>query len=231
MIVYDSRNKRYVLSTTSAGQDQNGAMYYAQGEPDIMVKIYHPQFRNPSTERDVIDSINGVRSMLNEMPLDVVYQNGKFAGYIYQKSSPVPFPIPDPVPFPGPERTPAPDGLLVLIGIGIGLAMSALVYLVLFRILANSFAEEYIFWNFNGIPMILVGWAVMFLVIIKTAKSGFVSLAYGALGFLLGGIVVFFLICALVYMFSAAASIVKLLLPTIITIAVVVWLLKLFLKH
>lgn len=234
MIVYGSNRKRYVLSTLSVGQDQSGASYYAEHEPDILVKIYHPQFRNPSTERDVIDAINGVRSMLNEIPLDVVYLNGRFAGYIYQKSSPNTPPTYYPAQSVQPiQRSPrnAPDGTLVLICMGIGIALSALVYFVLFNLLKGTFGDDYIFWNFKGIPMIIGGWIVLLLVLLKSRQEIGSTIGFSALGFIIGSILVFLFICALVYMFSVAAAIMKLLLPTIIVVIIIVLLLKSLLKR
>ena len=234
MIVYSSNHKRYVLSTQSVGQDQSGASYYAEREPDILVKIYHPQFRNPSTEQDVIDAINGVRSMLNEIPLDVVYLNGRFAGYIYQKSSPiVPPMMPSTQPVQPMQRAPrtAPDGALVLICIGIGIVLSALVYFVLFNILKNSFGDDYIFWNFKGIPMIIGGWIALLVILMKSKQEIGSTIGFGALAFIIGSIFVFLFICALVYLFSVAAAIMKPVLPTIITIVIIVVLIKTLIKR
>lgn len=231
MIVYGSNHKRYVLSSLSVGQDQNGAIYYAEHEPDFLVKIYHPQFRNPSTERDVIDAINGVRSMLNEIPLDVVYLNGRFAGYIYQKSSPIAPPTNYPVQLVQRSSSNALDGTPVLICIGVGIVLSALVYFLLFSLLKNTFADDYIFWNFKGIPMIIGGWIALLLVVLKSRQEIGATIGFGAIGFIIGSILVFLLICTLVYMFSVAAAIMKPLLPTIIVIVIVVLLVKSLLKR
>ena len=236
MIVYGSNRKRYVLSSASAWQDQNGAIYYAEHEPDIMVKIYHQQYRTPETERDVIDAINGVRSMLNEIPQDIVYMNGRFAGYIFQQSGFVPQ-MQDPSQYSPPIPTRQPAGrtplnpLTVLISIGVGIALSALEFFVLFDILKWSFGEEYAIWNFKGIPMIIGGWIAMIVVLSRSTQDTGITIAFAALGFFIGSIAVFLITCALVYMFSFATSVMKALLPTIIVVGIVVLLIKTFFRR
>ena len=88
MIVYGKRRKKYVLSQTSVSQDYDGAIYSVPGNPDIMVKIYQPEYCTPETEKMVIDTANGKCSMLGESPVDVVYANGRFVGYIFEQSAP-----------------------------------------------------------------------------------------------------------------------------------------------
>ena len=230
MIVYGKRRKKYVLSQDPVSQDYDGAVYPVPANPDVLVKIYQPEYRTSETEKLVIDTANGKCSMLDESPVDVVYSNGRFAGYIFEPSAPsAPVEVDD-----APQPTVKPragmnEVAVLLICIAAGLGLSALAYLVVFDKLRVMIGDPYCYWNFNGIPMIVGGWALMLIALFQFRDRGMQAVVIGIVGFLLGAAVVFCLISLLVWSLNLAWVLTKALLPTVLVIVIVVWLLKTFL--
>ncbi len=223
MIVYGKHRKKYVLSKAPVSQEYDGAIYAVPSNPDIMVKIYQPEYRSAETERHVIDTANGTCRMVDEFPVDVVYANGRFAGYIFEQSAPE-------LPF---EEMPAPQtrpemgsGVGILLCLIAGIGLSALIYCVLFDWLQNAIGGPYCYWNFKGIPMIIGGWALMILAFLQFRDRGGQTVVLSILGFMLGAVVVFGVIALLVLIVSVTATLVQALLPTVLAILVIVWIVK-----
>lgn len=225
MIVYGKRRKKYVLSQTSVSQDYDGAIYSVPGNPDIRVKIYQPEYCTPETEKTVIDTANGKCSMLGEFPMDVVYANGRFVGYIFEQSVPN---VSDDIPVELPITPRRGMGAVtaLLLSIAAGMVLSALIYFVVFGVLEGMIGGAFCRWNFDGIPMIIGGWCLMMFVYLQFRDSGMQAVVVGIAAFLMGAVFVFGLICMIVKMLSLAWILTEALLPTILTIVIVIWLLK-----
>ena len=229
MIVYGKQRKKYVLSQNPVSQDYDGAVYSVPEDPDILVKIYRPDYCTYETEKRVMDTANGKCSMLGEFPVDVVYTNGRFAGYIFKPSAPAvpsePTPSPKPQPMMG-------EMAALLICLATGLALSALNYFIVFDKLRALFADVYCHWNFNGIPMIIGGWILMLVAYFQFRQKGMQAVIISIAAFLLGAIMVFGLISVLVWLLNAAFTLAKAILLAVLTILIVVWFFKsLFIKR
>lgn len=227
MIVYGKYKQKYVLSAKPISQDQDGAVYTVPGNPDIRVKIYRPEFRNSSMEKQVIDTANGTCSMLDEFPIDVVYANGRFAGYIFEDSAVEEAPAFD-VPMPVPTQPGLPEALVTLITVGAAIVWTLLIYFVLFNVIAGAINEVYAFWNFKGIPMILGGWVLTIFALLKFRDQGNTTLIVSLVSFPVGAGILFGVVCLLVWLIALAFSLIEVILPTVIAIAIIVWLFKKF---
>lgn len=227
MIVYGKWHKKYILSQVAVSQDFDGAVYSVPANPDILVKIYQPEYRTAETEKLVIDTANGKCSMLDESPVDVVYTNGRFAGYIFEASAPVaPLELDDePIPPVRQQREMNSLGVL-LSSIAVGLCLSGLIFFVAFDWLRAMFGNPYCYWNFNGIPMIVGGWTLMLFAFIQFRDRGAQTIAIAFVAFILGAVVVFGLISLIVWLLSLAWTLSKAILPTVLTIIIVVWIVK-----
>lgn len=223
MIVYGKHRRKYSLSKNPVSRDYDGAVYTVSGNPDIQVKIYLNERRTAEKEKEVIDTVNGVCSMLGEMPIDVVYGNGRFVGYVFETSEESianPFdPTPAPAPAPKPSMGKATTILCLM---GIGLVFSLLVYFLIFGMLSNMVSESYIMWNLKGIPMIVGGLGLMIFTAVKFGDRGVTTLLVSGIAYVLGSALVFGTICMLVALFTFLANLVTSLLPLIISIVVTV---------
>lgn len=230
MIVYGKRRKKYVLSQVPVSQDYDGAVYSVPTDPDVLVKIYQPEYRTSETEKLVIDTANGKCSMLDESPVDVVYANGRFAGYIFEPSAPtVPAEVNDVPSLPVGPPAKMNEVAVLLICIAIGLGLSALTYFFIFDNLRAMIGDPYCYWNFSGIPMIVGGWAFMLIAYFQFRDRGAQAVVIGVVAFALGAAVVFGLISLLVWSLTLAWTLTRALFPTVLTIIIVVWILKMFL--
>lgn len=228
MIVYGKRRKKYVLAQNPVSQDYDGAVYAVPNNKDILVKIYQPEYRTPETEKLVIDTANGKCSMLDENPVDVVYANGRFAGYIFETSAPA---LPaDDIPEVRPVRREGlSTPLALLICCGASLIFSVLIYFVIFNLLRTAVGEPYGYWNFNGIPMIVGGWVLMGMSFFYFRDRGTLTAILGVIAFPVGAAVIFGAIVLLVWLVMMAWSILKLIFPVLLTAGIVIWLVKKFL--
>lgn len=227
MIVYGKHRKKYVLSANPVSQEYDGAVYAVPAEPDYLVKIYQQEYRTPETERHVIDTVNGTSRMIEEFPVDVVYANGRFAGYIFERSAAeVPVEEDVVIPPPAPRRSLGNAGALMITAI-LGIGLSFLVYFCIFGFLERSIGDPYCHWNFDGIPMIVGGWIVMLLAFFKFGDRGAVTVILSLVGFALGAVLVFALIALIIFLLN----LVKLLIPAVIVIVAIIWLLKSVLKR
>lgn len=231
MIVYGKRRKKYVLSANPVSQEYDGAVYSVPAEPDYLVKIYQQEYRTAETERHVIDTVNGTSRMIEEFPVDVVYANGRFAGYIFERCA-QDLPVEEEIVIsqPKPRRDMGNAGALMLSAV-LGIGLSLLFYFVIFGILEKSIGDPYCRWNFDGIPMIVGGWLVMLLAFFQFRDRGAQTVILSAVGFILGAFIMFGLISLIVFLINLASMLINLLLPSVIVIVVVVMLLKNILKR
>lgn len=211
MIVYGKRKKKYVLSDKPVSQSMDGTVYAVAGNPKLLAKIYNPSNCTPETEA----RISAVGSY------EVVYINGRFAGYVYENFEPVVTHEPPP---------PPPTGLgpagVILISLVLAVAMTALIYFVLYDKLAGMVGYTYSRWNFSGIPMIFGGWALMIFSLLKFIDRGLSAVFIGFVAFVVGSALTFSLICLIVVLVNLAWSLLQLILPIIFAVAIIVWILK-----
>ena len=234
MIVYGKHRKKYVLSAAPVSQEYDGAVYSVPAEPDYLVKIYQQEYRTPETERHVIDTVNGTSRMIEEFPVDVVYANGRFAGYIFERSAPE-VPVEEPIDIPvnpaKPPRNELGNATALIISALIGICLSLLIYFWIFGLLEKGIGDPYCHWNFNGIPMIVGGWIVLFLAFFQFRDRGAQTVILSAVGFVLGAILMFALISLLVFLIDLVSQLFVLLLPSIIIVVVIICLIKSVLKR
>ena len=228
MIVYGKRRKKYVLSEKPVSRDYDGAVYSVPADPDVLVKIYHSEYRTSDTEKLVIDTANGKRSMLDESPVDIVYANGRFAGYTFEPSATIP--EDDMFDTGEKKREKKQPGMnsaaVMLMCLVAGIGLSALTYFVIFDKLWNWIGGTYCYWNFNGIPMIVGGWALLLTTYFQAQNKSAQTVVFAIVAFILGAALVFGLISLVVWLLSLAWTLAKAILPTVLTIVIVVWLFK-----
>lgn len=232
MIVYGKHRRKYSLYKNPVSQDYDGAVYAVAGNSDILVKVYLNEYRTAEKEKEVIDTVNGICSMLGEMPIDVVYSNGRFVGYIFENGEEsFAVPMADPIPVDIPPLTPSMGKAATILSVlGIGLVFSFLVYFLIFEMLTNVVNEAFIYWNFNGIPMILGGCGLMLFAFLNFSDRGYMTLVISAIAYILGSAVVFGCICLLVAAFTFTANLISSLLPAIIGFAATAFVIYLFIK-
>ena len=226
MIVYDKRHKKYILSQQPISQDYDGAIYSVPSNPDILVKIYETEYRTSQVEKEVIDAANGTRSMSGERPVDIVYTNGRFAGYTFEVSIPVQETIPE-LPLP-PVKTHRKMSawVVMLLCIILGAGLSLLIYFVGFEYLESIIGGSYCHWNFDGVPMIFGGWIAMIFSCIRFNEGGAQAVLFGLISYLVGAVLVFGLISLLVWLVTLAIGVLKLLVPIFIMIFGIVLIVK-----
>lgn len=228
MIVYGSRKTKYILSKKPSSGDGECAVYPVSERPDILAKIYQKAMRTTEKEYQVMEAINGTGMMLGEYPLEIVYERGKFAGYIFEKEEPY-FQQAEPAPnaiLPIEPKKELSSAAVILLNIIAGLVLSGIMYLFLFPTLFTSISHENIFYYFRGIPMIIGGWAALILMLLKINNRGFLSVVISAISFIIGNIAVFCGIWLIITLVKTAAAIVWAILPTVLTIIIIVWIVK-----
>ena len=232
MQVYGKRRRKYTLPNNPISQDYDGAVYSVVDNSDILIKIYRKEHCTAEKEKEVIDTVNGVCSMLGEMPIDAVYRNGRFAGYIYENEQREHISFEDLAPEPAPVKKPAMGSVPTILGVlGIGLALSLLTYFLIFGLLANLVNDTCAFWNFNGIPMILGGCGLMLFAFLNFSDRGGLTLLLAAGAYLLGSAVTFGLVCLLVAAITFTASLLYTLLPYIVAGVVIFFVVKMFIRR
>ena len=232
MVVYSKFSKPYKLASRPAAKMSDGSIYDVVGEPGIQVKVLDKAYRTDEMERSVEDSVGGM-GMLDVSPIEPVYQNNRFAGFVMEKPAVQefdPVPAPAPVPSSAPIRENAvvtdsgPVPLLVMIVAGI--IMTAALILAIFPALSASMDYNVRTVMFSGIPMAAIGWVLLLFV---AAKSNGVDWKYAVLGILayvVGAVLCYILISNIVYLFFAAKALAIALLPSIIGVAVVIMIVK-----
>lgn len=231
MVVYGKRNKKYVLSTKPVRGDDEGAIYPVSGQRDLLVKVYQRSMRTLATEQRVIDTINGVGSMLGEYPIDIVYERGKFVGYTLEANNEYSEPRASTEHIESPrkpvrkgERLNA--GIVWLISILVAGLLSCIIYYLIFPKLAFGIESQFVMYYFNGIPMIIGGWILLLLIKFKVPNMGVSSVFLDIVAFCIGSGTLFGMNWLIITGINLVISVIWLLLPMLIGIAVVAVLLK-----
>lgn len=229
MEVYSKYNKPYKLSRKPVKKEGDGNIYDVSGDPSVQVKLLDKAYCTDATERAIEDAI--FSPTMEPAPREIIYYRNRFAGYVIarqeEKLSMIPDPEPLPIPKPVPDPTPDYSGPLPMLAmIAFGILGSALVYFVLFPSLSAGMDSTVRTAQFNGIPMIFGGWILLLVAAAKSSSRGWGMMVLGSLGFVLGAAFICGLISAIIGLFFAATSALYALLPTIITIVVIVAVLK-----
>lgn len=236
MVVYSKFNKPYKL-VGKPKKVPGGSIYDVSGEPGIQVKLLDKAGRTDEMERTVEDSIGGM-GMLDVTPIETVYQNNRFAGFVMekpampeQKTDPVPpeIPVQDKAIVTPPPTASGPLPLIVMIAAGI--IMTAVLILAVFPSLSASMDPSVRTVQFSGIPMAAAGWLLLLFVLIKSGGVDWKCTILGILAFIVGAVLCNILITILVYLFYGAKALFAALLPTVITIVIVVAIIKSLLGH
>ena len=81
-----SNGKTYITEAQPLGKGGEGEVYRIQGDPDLVLKLYLPRYRTEERHRKLFAMIQTPLSpdalKQTTWPVDVVYDNGSFAGYV-----------------------------------------------------------------------------------------------------------------------------------------------------
>ena len=92
MATYEGKSgQSYTIIEPFLGKGGEGAVYAISGQPNYVMKIYLSGQATETRHRKLLTML-GAKLSLSAMqqitwPTDVVYQNGKFAGYVMPKLS------------------------------------------------------------------------------------------------------------------------------------------------
>lgn len=232
---------KYNLDTKSRKSECDGDSYKIEGQPGMWVKLLKDNSKNKELEiRQQIELGGGYGS-----PREVVYSGrAKFAGYVYEVEESDCDPVPDP------DRTTDSDTGLkslktdymqtnifkICLSSGFGILLSVLnikvLYYVYIGFLLNSFPEEVAsgssMLSCSGATGILGGIALMILFGLHFIEQmeGILFVILEGVAFLLGILLVDFIITVLVCSFLGIVSLLKAVLPVVITIGIVIMLVK-----
>lgn len=224
MVVYGKRRTKYVLSSRPVSGDGEGAVYPVSGRNDILAKIYQKSARTPEKEYQVMDAINGSGTMLGEFPMEIVYQHGKFAGYIFENEERYNQSVEMPVETGSRKTVGALNStVVVLISIVLSLLMSGMLRFKIYPELASNIQPENLAFYFSGIPILLGGWALMFLVVLKIREMGILAILFSVIAFIAGGSVAFGINWLIIAAIRTTLTIVGAVLPSVILILLLVW--------
>lgn len=240
----------YVLDAKSKRSASDGDIYQVSGRSGLCVKI----LKNPSKtmQLDLENAMQGGVAMgVYENPMDIAYSRGKFVGYIYRgMEEPESEPITDPIPSFDEELEPRKpktqlDGTLldnmgfkVLITVIIGLILAVLntkvFYWQYLEFVAGRFSTDTLsgcgMLGLSGITSTVGG--IIAMVALGTAiknSNGLLFIPLEAVAFFVGILAVDFIITIIVALVLGAISIFLAILPTIFAIALIIWIVKMFL--
>lgn len=81
-----SNGKTYITEAQPLGKGGEGEVYRIQGDPDLVLKLYLPRYRTEERHRKLFAMIQTPLSpdalKQTTWPVDIVYDNGSFAGYV-----------------------------------------------------------------------------------------------------------------------------------------------------
>ena len=235
MIVSGRNRKRYVLSNAPVSSSLEGSVYSVEGNRDTLVMVYGPSHRKSAEENKVLSAVNRRADLAGRIPIDAVYLQGSFVGYAFERSarSNTQGDHGRPRPAPAPRNSRSLSPLTLLIGLLIGVALSVLIHFALMRGLSGSVDSTVLFFNFNGIPMMITGFLCMGLVCFSCGDklSAAVLLILATLAYLAGATVTFFLIWLLVSVVQTSVALLTAILPTLIVIVIVIYVFKKLIGH
>lgn len=231
MVVYGKYKTKYVLMKEPHCSDSDGAYYKIQSMPDKQAKLYFKNFRTKEQEYKVISAINGDMPLEKEDPIEVVYNNGKFVGYItdFEESYDVPEEIDVGVISDHPRISFSPSMGIIFCAI-IGLVLSAVLYLFAFNHIASLCSETVAFYNFNGFPMMVGGIAALVFCAYYFKDRAGLSVLLSIPAYIIGASLIFLVIFVLVNVIEIAMSLIVPVISFLVVAALVVWGIKYLLK-
>lgn len=219
MKVTGNRIKSYVLADKVKGTDYEGAIYEATNlrKPRSMtcVKLYTPMMRTDEQMNKVINAANGMGGILGPIPIEPVYQRGKFVGYSYEES------ISNDVTPPSPPKQNSHGTILAAVALGV--VFSLLVRFVLLKFLLNISSELAGRMLCKGAIMIFAGWAAGVFGF-RMGSTSAENCIFAAIGFVAGCVVVYVatsLLAAIVLAVTMGVSMLLQVLPDLIASIVV----------
>lgn len=84
MMVYGRNREKYSLAHKPVTAEYDSDNYEVQGRESYRAKIYHRELRTKEKENEVLEALGGGSWALPEVPCDVLYQGGRFAGFLYE---------------------------------------------------------------------------------------------------------------------------------------------------
>lgn len=231
MVVYGKYKSRYDLITPAYHRDNDGEYYKVKSMPDKQAKLYFKNFRTKEQEYKVISAINGDMPLEKEDPIEVVYHNGRFAGYItdFEESYDMPEETDIGV-IPGPTGISFSPTMGVIFCAIIGLVLSAVLYLFVFNHIASLCSETVAFYNFNGFPMMVGGIAALVFCAYYFKDRAGLSVLLSIPAYTIGAALIFLVIFVLVNVIEIAMSLIVPVISFLIVAALVVWGIKYLLK-
>lgn len=230
MVVYGKYRSRYDLITPAYHRDSDGEYYKVKSMPDKQAKLFFKNYRTKEQEYKVISAINGDMPLEKEDPIEVVYHNGKFVGYIADFEEFEAIPEPSPVPPPGPSPIFISPTMGVIFCAIIGIVLSAILYLSVFEHIASLCSETVAFYNFNGFPMMVGGIAALVFCAYYFKEQVVLSVLLSIPAYAVGAALIFLVIFILVNVIEIAMSLVVPVISFLITAALIVWGIKYLLK-
>ena len=86
MAYIGTKGETYTISTSPLGKGGEGSIYKINGKPNQVLKIFNPDKRNETRRRKLLAMIETPLNpnAMNQVtwPIDVIYQDGNFVGYV-----------------------------------------------------------------------------------------------------------------------------------------------------
>ncbi len=229
MVVYGQRKTKYVLGSTPVSGDYDGAIYPVSGRGDILVKIFPKNMRDMEKENEVIAAMNGLGVSIFPQPIDMVYERGKFAGYVIENQEAYNKPPEPEITPPATTRTLAlPPVAVILMLLCSGLGISAIFLLKIFPMLAVGVFHRYTEFYFGGIPAVIGGWVGLILAVLATKDKDqeIGTFVAGVVAFVVGLVLICLANWLIVMALAMALNVLAAVLPSIILIVALIYVVK-----
>ena len=231
MIVYGKYGTKYQLNSQPYKRDYDGEYFRVNSMLDKQAKIYFKNFRTSDQESQVLSAATGNMPIQNDYPDEPVYLKGKFVGYISayeQAEMPEGDAVTSPVAMPHPIELTSAGVIAACVVIGI--LLSVLFVTVIFDRITAGCSKNVVYYNFNGIPMMIGGLLALGFCTYRFKDRGIMPIVLTLPAFIIGGGIVFLAIYLLVKLFETVISLIVPIITAIIVIAMIIlgikWLLK-----
>lgn len=236
MVVYGKDKARYDLNkeirSIGCGKD-----YHVTGREETLVaRIYDRSARTRSREEEIRQSLEGLGTMA-ESPVDILYKNSRFAGFLYYDYSLEAGPE---TPQMEPQDTyeerqqrnvSVPPALMIGIEVVI---LSLMVRFLLYPSLVQLQSKWLLKLSVGGITQIVAGLVIMGIAYSKWLMNMESVMLIGvgaAVAYIAGAVGFTFLLFMLISLLTTAIEIAMYILPSVIFIAVMIAVLKAILKR
>lgn len=250
MMVYGRNREKYALEHKPITEEYDSDNYKVQGRENFRAKIYHRELRTKEKEKEVLEALGGESWVLPEVPCDVLYQGGRFAGFLYESYDSFEMPaqtdtVETYVEDGSPERNvfgrSENTGKLQAAGIqtGIFLVSAFLEVFVLVPVFdklvsgGNEILDVLSMLNARGITALIAGVVLQVLFFLKIGKnSGNIAVMAGGglLANLAGSVLWMGMLVLLSLLLTGVIGLVRAILPIVILVVIVIYVLKYFFK-